>query len=234
MKTRHLVAASLLSLAAGAAVAAPVTVQSYSMANGHGKAIGGAFNYWDKCYAGVCDKTTDGQALAGGTGDLTDGDVATRGWAKVEKVDGSGPYVGWHRDATPLVSIDFHFDGTYDIDSLAIHADDANGKGSVSLPASVRISWAGGSASFDVQDPPSASPLWLTFSGLGITDASEINLQLTHRTKWIFVDEVRFDGAIASPLRVGQIPEPSSFALAAVALLGLRTLRRAGAVGARC
>lgn len=233
MTLLRLLPAAALSLALGSAVAAPVNVQSYSTANGHGQAIGGAYNYWDKCYGGVCDKSTDGQLLAGGTGDLTDGVVATRGWASVEKVAGTGPYVGWHRDATPLVSIDFHFDGFYDIDSLAIHADDANGKGSVSLPASVRISWAGGSASFDVQDPPSASPLWLTFSGLGITDASEINLQLTHRTKWIFVDEVRFDGTMVSQLRNGQIPEPPTFALAGLALLGLRTLRRGGAAGAR-
>ncbi len=232
MKIRHLATTGLLGLAVGAAVAAPVTVQSYSTANGHGQAIGGGRNYWDKCYAGVCDKATDGQLLAGGTGDLTDGVVASRGWASVEKVDGTGPYVGWHSDATTPVSIDFFFDGSYDIDSLAIHADDANGMGSVSLPASVRISWAGGSTTFDVQDPAGAAPFWLAFSGLGITGASEVNLQLTHRTKWVFVDEVRFEGSASKVQnRNGQIPEPSTFALAAVALLGLRTLRRGGAAG---
>jgi MYXO-CTERM domain-containing protein len=227
MNIRHLAATGLLSLAFGAAVAAPLTVQSYSMPNGNGQAIGGARNYWDLCYGGACDKTTDNQILSGGTGDLTDGVVASQNWASVENVAGQGPYVGWHRGAVPVVSIDFFFGGWVDIDSLAIHADDSNGMGSVSLPASVQLSWDGGSSAFDVQDPATSSPLWLTFSDLGITGVSSVNLQLTYRTWWVFVDEVRFDGAMSTrQTRTTAIPEPSTLALGAVALATLVGARR--------
>jgi hypothetical protein len=89
------------------------------------------------------------------------------------KADRTGPHLGWHRAATTPLSIDFVFGGTCDIDSLAIHADDADGMGSVSMPASVRIAWSGASTTFDVQDPPGAAPRWLTFSGLGIAGTSE-------------------------------------------------------------
>lgn len=200
------------------------------MLNGNGKAVGGSKNYWDLCYGGVCDKTLDNQRLSGAKGDLTDGVVSALNWASVETVAGSGPFVGWHRSHAPNVTIDFQFDTAVDIDAVSIHADDANGAGGVSLPGSVTISWAGGSRTFEVLDPVTATPQWLTFAGLGVSGASSVRVQLTHRNWWLFVDEVRFAGreAVSSGPNGNAVPEPSSLALALVAVLGvgLRARRR--------
>lgn len=218
----HTLVALVLALAAGASTAGSVAVESYSMVNGNGRAAGGSKNYWDLCYGGVCDKSIDSQSLAGGTGDLTDGIVTAYNWATVESVAGTGPYVGWHRASAPNVAIDFNFHGVVDIDAVSVHADDANGAGSVALPEKVLISWSGGSRMFDVLDPASAAPQWLTFAGLGITGVSTIHVQLFHKGWWLFVDEVRFDGrqgALLEP-NAGSVPEPSSALLVGLALLG--------------
>lgn len=214
------ISALVLALAAASASAGSLSAASYTMVNGNGQAAGSQKNYWDLCYGGVCDKSTDNQVLSGAVGDLTDGVVTPHNWWAVESASGTGPYVGWHRGHTTNVAIDFHFGSAVNVDQVSIHADDANGRGGVSLPASVTVSWTGGSRSFDVIDPVSDAPRWLSFAGLGISGVDSLRVQLTYRTGWMFIDEVAFDGAeVAGPsVQGGSVPEPSSATLAGLAL----------------
>ena len=92
------IAALLASLAAGEAAA--LQPDSYSMPNGYS----GSYNYWDEIYSGSGCRTCDGAFLSGGTGELTDGVIATDNWFVVEAPAGNGPYVGWPIDPT----ITFH------------------------------------------------------------------------------------------------------------------------------
>lgn len=233
MKLHPTLAAAALAVAlASIATAAPLTVQSYATVNGNGQATGGSRNYWDLCYGGVCDKTTENQRLTGATGDLTDGVFTDLNWSSVETVSGRGAYVGWIRTAVPLVSIDFYFAELLDIDEIKIHADDSNGLGGVSLPSRVQVSWSDGLVSFDVVDPPTATPQWLTFSRLGIDGVNSVRVELAHGAGWLFVDEVQFQGRLSStrtaePEQVdGRVAEPSSAALGGLGLVGLLAVRR--------
>jgi len=84
-----------------AAQAAQLAVSTYSTPNGDGQAHGGSYNYWDGTYTGSGSTTTDGAALSGGTGALTDGVISTQPWYNVSNVAGTGQYVGWLGGATP-------------------------------------------------------------------------------------------------------------------------------------
>lgn len=210
------VAAMAVAGSAGAAALAP---SSYSMANGSGTASGGQFNYWDAGYSGSGATTTDGAALSGGLGDLTDGVIATDNWIDVENGAGTGPYVGWSSALTPNPVVTFHFGSPVDIDLIRVHADDSGGNGGVDLPASVLITWAGGSLNFTVTDPDPAStaPVWLDFGGLGIGQVSSLSLQFFNSNTWVFIDEVSFDGNAAA------VPAPATLGLV---LLGLAAAAR--------
>lgn len=210
-------AALLLALGCGGACAAPLTPTHYDMANGSGQAHGGNFNYWDLSYTGSGATNVDGAALSGGLGDLTDGVITLENWIDVENSAGTGPYVGWRSNLTPNPVVSFGFGGPVDIDLIRVHADDANALGGVNLPSRVRVSWAGGSAEFAVTDPDTSTPLWLEFSGLGITGVSSVTVQFFNRNAWVFVDEVQFDG--------NAVPLPGTLALASLGLVALRRRR---------
>ena len=128
MKTIIVVAAVLASLAAPRADAAQVFATSYAMPNGGGQASGGTFNYWDKEYTGAGAVSTDGAALTGGLGNLTDGVVAPNLWFNTENNAGTGPYVGWYGPGrgqlNPLIT--FNFAGSTLIDQIRIHMDNSN------------------------------------------------------------------------------------------------------------
>lgn len=203
--------------------AATVTPSSYEMANGHGQANGGVFNYWDLNYTGSGSTTTDGAALSGGLGDLTDGVVTTQNWFAVENAAGSGPWVGWISSALPgAVAVRFHFAPGTSIDRIAVHADDSDGAGGVDLPSRVLIDWTGGSAAFDITDPTPGDPApsWLEFDGLAIAGVSFVDLRFVYRDVWVFVDEVRFERAL--------LAQPPAALLAALGVLLLGAARRRG------
>ncbi len=200
-------AAMAVTGSAGAAAVAPT---SYSMANGSGTASGGQYNYWDANYNGSGATTTDGAALSGGLGDLTDGVVATDNWFNVENLAGSGPYVGWRSNVTPNPVVTFFFGAPVDIDLIRVHADDSGGNGGVNLPSSVLITWGGGSVSVNVVDPDPAStaPAWLDFGGLGISQVSSLSVQFFNSNTWVFVDEVSFannGNAVPVPATLGLV-----------------------------
>jgi len=213
---RTALAASLLAgpslTGASSAWAVAVTPVSYDLPNGDGQAHGGTYNYWDKAYTGSGSTTTDGAALSGGHGDLTDGVVATQNWFQIEDAAGNGPYVGW-RDTDPTIV--FHFSQSLPFTSITLHADDSDGFGGVFAPGGLTI--GGDFYAFD--DPVGTAPNTFTVSGL-LLSGSDIPVTIHRRTgsPWTFVSEVTFTA----------VPEASSMALllAGLTTAGLLSRRR--------
>ena len=211
--------ACLSTVLINVAQASPISVVSYDMPNGSGQASGGNYNYWDKNYSGAGSTTTDGAALSGGKGDLTDGFVTTLNWISAEGPSGIGPYVGWRNTTTPTPTIKFNFGSLVNLDSITIHMDDANGFGGVAPPLSVGISTD--NLNFDVRsiaDPFTGDPFFLTLSGLGLATDS-VWLKFDYSAPWIFIDEVSFDG------RATQVSEPGVLALLGLSLLAMAGVR---------
>jgi hypothetical protein len=208
------------------AQAAPVTITSYSMPNGDGRSTTGVYNYWDRSYTGTGDSNIDGAPLSGGTGDLTDGIIASGFWNVTENVAGTGPYVGWRntRSLNPLIT--FNFDGDTTINAIRIHIDNSQ-DGSVRAPADILIN----GASLPFTAPPGGTIGFIDFTGLN-EFGSSLTLQFFQNTVpgngWVFVSEVSFNGVPNNA-----VPEPASWAMliAGFGLTGavLRRRRQAGA-----
>jgi hypothetical protein len=219
--TRTLAVALATSMLAAAlpSVAAPVVSTGYDMPNGGGQTSGGSYNYWDLAYSGSGSTTTDGAALSGGSGDLTDGVVAPGPWYTTENNAGTGPYVGWYwgglgAQLNPTVT--FHFAGSPTITSINVHMDHSF-VGGVQAPAAILVD--GVNTAFT---PPGGGFGWTTLSGLNLTGGTH-TLQFQQVPGWwVFVSEVTFDGTA--------VPEPASWAmmLAGFGLVGhaLRSRRR--------
>lgn len=201
------------------ALAAPISVTSYSGPNGQGQASGGTFNYWDLNYNGSGNTATDGAPLSGGTGDLTDGVIATGNWNNVENAAGTGPYVGWRDgfNSNPLIT--FFFGGSVAVDTITIYVDDSDNNGGVEVPISFEIGLSGGPLTvFPIADPSGTAPASFTFSGLGLT-GNAIDIRFNHRSEWVFVSEVTFASAPAA------VPEPAMAWLAGVGLCAVAVRR---------
>jgi len=198
-------ASLMLSATASATLISPT---SYDLLNGHS----GSYNYWDDSYNGSGNNQVNDSALSGGTGDLTDGIIATQNWNVVEAPQGSnGPYVGW---ANINPTLNFHFDSVADINSITIYTDDSNGTGGVSAPLSVTIN----GTNFSITDPTTSDPLILTFDNLAI-NASDIDITFYRRSSWVFVSEISFDGATA-------VPAPATAWLFGSGLIGLVSISK--------
>lgn len=202
-------AAALIACLAYTGAGAALPPDSYSMPNGGT----GSFNYWDESYDGIGCKTCDFAPLTGGTGDLTDGVIATQNWIVVEPPAGNGPYVGWSINPT----ITFHWDEQVTLDAATFWFDDSNGNGSVRPPSSVVVN----GSTFLVPDPAGSAPFAFTASGLSFT-GNDLVVTINRRDVWMFLSEVQFDAVAA-------IPEPQTYALllAGLGLLGFAARRRA-------
>lgn len=192
-------------LSATCAVAVPVQPISYDMPNGSS----GSYQYWDESYNGSGNPFVNGSTLSGGTGDLTNGVIATQNWFIVEQPSGAGPYVGWQSDPT----ITFHFAQAWDFNSLTLYVDDSNGHGGVSTPAGVTVN----GAYTAIADPASSAPFGVTIDLTGLADTDTLVVSLTRRSSWVFLSEVTFD---ATP-----VPLPAGVVLMGTGLAGLGLLR---------
>lgn len=203
---RQTIVALLGCVAAGGA-GAQLLPDSYSMPNGDS----GTYHYWDDRYNGSGCITCDGAPLTGGTGNLTDGVIATQNWNFVEPPGNSRPYVGWNIDPT----ITFHWNAPVNIDAVTLWLDDADGFGQVSPPSSITIN----GMLFPVADPPGPAPFAFTASGLSFS-GTDLAVTLTRSNSWVFLSEVQFTAS--------SIPEPESYMLllAGLSVFGLRLARR--------
>jgi hypothetical protein len=203
MLRRSLVAALVLICSSRAWAVQP---DSYSMPNGYS----GSYHYWDDTYNGIGCHTCDGALLTGGTGDLTNGVIATDNWFVVEP-PGNGPYVGWPIDPT----ITFHWNAPVSIDSVTLWLDDSNGAGNVSAPASVTVN----GILYPVPEPPGSAPFSFTANGVAFS-GNDLGVTLTRKNMWVFLSEVQFTASA--------VPEPESYALllAGLSAFGLRLARR--------
>ena len=202
-------------MVAGAAQALPtqVTPTSYDAPNG----FTGSFNYWDDSYDGSGSTTTDGAALTGGLGDLTDGVIATDNWFVVEAPDGPGPYVGWTVD--PILT--FRFAKAYDFTAMTFYLDDSNGlnqygtAGGVNPPSSITVN----GVNYVVPDPASGAPFAFTVDLTGLS-TDTITSTLFRSDIWVFLSEVTFTADVPT------VPLPAGVVLLGSAVAGLGMLRR--------
>ena len=221
LRMQFMGALAALALAAPAGAATQLFATSYDMLNGDGQAHGGNFNYWDVNYTGAGARTTDGAALSGGLGDLTDGVVATDFWFNLENNAGTGPYVGWYGAAgVRAPTITFNFAGPVAIDTIRIQLDNS-GIGGVYAPTQILVD--GIARAFTGPAPGTIGSVDLT--GLGLNGASHTVqfIQAFDQNAWVFTSEVSFFGD-----SLGGVPEPASWALliGGFALTGAALRRR--------
>jgi PEP-CTERM motif len=204
---------------AAPAQAAQVFATSYSMPNGDGQANGGNFNYWDLSYSGAGSTITDGAALSGGLGDLTDGVIAPDFWFNVENAAGTGPWVGWRKTNTSNPLLTFNFAGSPIIDQVKFYIDDS-GAGGVFAPSAILID---GLATSYVNGGVTNSLLTVNLTGLNLTGGSH-TIQFLDSPEWVFVSEIEFFSTA--------VPEPATWAmmLTGFGIIGgaLRRRKRAG------
>jgi len=177
---------------------APLSPTSYDMLNGNNE----NFAFLDRSYDGSGDPTQPSSFLSDGLGDLADGIIATQNFFDAEPASGppaNGPYVGWDRNK-PLglnPTITFNFGCPATIDSITVHADDAD-TGGVDTPSSVDISMGVLSQSFAFPDPAGTDPVSATFS-LSLATGTSLVLTANHKSQWVFLSEVTFEGSCQVP-----------------------------------
>ncbi|GAA6188854.1 VPLPA-CTERM sorting domain-containing protein [Litorivita sp. NS0012-18] len=203
MKFTSLIGAAALFAIGSTASAATLTVDSYDTPGGNS----GTFTYYDDGYG----QTSSGGTLTGGTGDLTDGVIATDNWGNTPS-----PYVGW-LNVSPTLT--FHFAGPVEVFEATVYYDDSNGWGGVYPLNYITASTATESFGTALSDPSGGGPLshTISFSG-GLTDY--VTLTLSGFGPWIMVSEVTFDGAAPA------VPVPASLPLLLGAFGGFAALRR--------
>lgn len=204
---KHFLCAAAIALAATPVFAASVVPLSYTMLNGNT----GNYTYWDESYTGTGDVTGDGAPLSGGTGDLTDGVIATDNWNVVEAPAGNGPYVGWY-DLDPEIT--FAFGTAHGFTFVRFYFDDADGYGGVFSPDAVTVNGITGL----VADPGGPAPFSYTLDLTSLAPTDTLRTTITRGGPWTFLSEVTF--------YVATVPLPTGLPLLAGALGCLGLLRR--------
>lgn len=214
-------AAAILSplMFAPAALAAPITVVSYT--GNDGKENG--YGYDDRTYSGARVGTAPYYTLSGGTGDLTDGlseQHVTTGYALWE------PYVMWEGFSPVLV---FDLGQSHNVDTVNVSFIDYPSAG-VYIPtgATVRFSNDGSSwgsvinRTFTTGERTLGDDQVATYDLLGGTGGQGryAEIQLITAGVWTGISEVSFTGNLVP----APVPEPSVLALMAAG--GALMLRR--------
>lgn len=207
---KDFILAATLCMIALPGVAATVVPDSYAMLNGQT----GSFQYWDQSYSGAGNPSGTLSALSGGTGDLTDGIIATENWNVAEAPAGNGPYVGWLA-IDPVIT--FVFDALYSFNSITFHFDDSNGAGGVQPPRSVLVN----GLSSAVPNPASGAPFAFTLDLSTLAPTATLEATIFRApSSWVFLSEVTFDAQVSA------VPVPASLTLLGGALFGLGMMRR--------
>ncbi len=168
------------------AVAAALVPASYTATPGEGIAQGGTFNYFDD---------TGGQ--------LTDGIYGANDWSADLGNGNAYEWVGW-TVANP--SITFQFSGPVTISQVGIDFNRNEEAPQIFLPNSVNVGGNGFTVAPNAIPDDSRGTLFFNGSWTGTT--LTINLADANTARWIFVDEITFNGV--------SVPEPSVFMLLTV------------------
>ena len=163
--------------------AAPLVPTGYTAPPGEGIAQGGSYNYFDET----------------GT-QLIDGIYGANDWSANLGNGNAYEWVGW-KIADPLIT--FQFSGPVTINQVGIDFNRNEGIPGIFLPPTVSI----GSTDFTVAPDaiPDASRGTIFFNGSWSGATLTIDLADANTERWIFLDEITFDGVT--------IPEPSVFLL---------------------
>lgn len=217
MQTIRLSALLWVGLASVSLVhAEPILPDSYYMQNGGSDPVNG--HYWDDLYPSP-NASTDYGFLSGGSGELTDGVIATQNWNQ-----NSAPYVGWSH-FNPEIVFNFTHLGSRTIQTITFYTDDANGAGGVNVPASIEI----GGNLYTVTDPVGSAPTSFTFSNLDLSLSNGnlpdgyLTININRSDAWLFVSEITFD--------TSAVPEPGSLALFGLGGAMLRRRQRQNNAG---
>lgn len=210
MSLKSIGLSAILALGAAAAQAAPVSPVSYDMLNGGS----GSFSYRDDTYNGSGNVNLNYTSLTGGTGDLTDGVIASGNWNVTGQ---TALYVGWF-NFNPTIT--FNFAQSYDFTSATFHFDDSEGAGGVSQPGSVTIN----GTNVAVPTNPGRAPFSFTFDLTG-TSTDTLTAQIFRNNQWMMLSEVTFEANVPA------VPVPAAGGLLLMGVAGFAALRRRPARG---
>jgi len=194
-----------------------ITAESYDMLNGDV----GSYSYWDESYNGSGNVGVSRSILTGGTGDLTDGIIASGWWGAVEPGDGrlgaqtgdNGPYVGW-LNYNPFIT--FNFTQVYNITKAIFYVDNSINVGGVGGPRGV--SFNGMTELLNPITRVNNTTAALSFD-LNIT-SDQLTAEIFRTNAWVFISEVQFEGTAVN------VPSPETFSLLMLGVLGLFAGRR--------
>lgn len=168
-----------IAVSALSSVAAPILPVSYTATPGEGQAQGGSLNYFD-------DTSTQ----------LIDGDLGANEWNANDAYE----WVGWKVAEPSLV---FNFGGTVTVNEVRIGFNRADSSG-IYLPSSIQI--GGDVFAIAANSIADNSRGFLTFTGDWTGPSLSMEFSDGDAGRWIFVDEVRFDGVGD----VAAVPEPAT------------------------
>ena len=199
----------------------PLVVTEYQTING-GR---GNYVYNDLVYEANIGPKADYEPLAGSTGDLTDGIIATAVWNSNGQTS-SNPFVGWNFpsfDNDGYVPITFFFGGESEtrIGSLKVSVHDTMSTSSIGRPASVSI----GGVSYPF--PPNPELYAVNFGGpytaeillsspIVVAAGTGLELQIARNSdslSYLFVSEITFFGcsnSLCPSLKLDQSPIPAA------------------------
>ena len=189
-------------------LAANIQPVSYDMQNGES----GTYPLRDDAYDGTGSVTTDGSALSGGRGQLTDGVVGVDDWALDIGNGRAQEWVGWN-SIQPTVTFDFG--QTVQLGQASIHVNNFGTEG-VNLFATTTFEFSTDDVSFGdpityTTSPQQRADTTARYIYIGISrEARYVRVSFADGDgPWILISEIAFVGLLPPPPRAATINAPA-------------------------